>query len=292
MHPITWNGFTSEFLKIAAESDDFGAGIPSAGALGAGASLAGMGGGHLLAGQRTREQLSGRTNLYHGTAEKNLKGILEEGIKPAGRKARGITDILPDDIKQQAKDLAYATKDKKKARTYAVQADAIQDALKVRNPNMRRHALAKARAQAMQDPKNAVRIATSDRGVAHVNIPMWKLEDAGRVVANPEARGSFAEFRKAVDPINIQAEDSLRRTHRALKDARVFRGGIDAKYIKGGKHYQRLGLSELKDYIKARPGQFAAGVGRAAGGGALLAGSGYLAYKGYQQAQKGRTNEQ
>lgn len=216
-----------------------------------GMSSIGVGG---LAIHKSRPLISGRTKLYHGTTKENVSKILKHGIHPSKINANSITGILPDDIKNASKDLAFTTKSKKQARFYGGQAEYI----KKRNIK-----IGQGHAGDMRFMVDRIGIDMAshnpfdNKGIVKASVPLWNKNIAHRVVKNPEARGSFKEFSRAriADPISKVVE-----YNELANNTKAFKHGLPSRYIKGSKNYQKLGLKEIGKYIKTKPGRFGTGV--------------------------------
>lgn len=235
---------------------------------------AGVGG--VAAISKSKPLATGRETLYHGTHQAAVPAIQAGGLKPRSAVGgHGITDVLPDAVREEGKRYAYMTPSKMEARSYAAQADAIQSA---------KGNIVEARMNMALDPKSQARILNpfSNKGVVKAEVPVWKLRQQGRIVANPELEGlgrkewvdrmvSRARRNPFAAPPNRMMGNIA---YKSLEQARVIRDGVGPEHIVGNSKFQRLGMRELGEYVRAHPGRFAGGVGLGALG---LAGVGYAA---------------
>jgi hypothetical protein len=231
----------------------------------------GAGYGGVKALQAAKPLATGRERLYHGTHEGAAPLIREKGLRPRSEiGGHGITDILPESVREQGKKLVYMTPNKMEARSYAMQADAIQRAggeVGIARLNM---AMNPAAQMGMLNPLN-------NKGIVKADVPTWKLRQQGRLHANPELEGLS---RKAwVDKLMSAPRGLFQappnrfaagQAYKSLEKARVIEGGVGAEHMVGNSKFQRLGLRELGEYARAHPGRMAGGLGLGAlGVGAL-----------------------
>lgn len=254
----------------------------------------GVGGGLALGGaaalSKSKPLVSGRTSIYHGTTEALAEKVRQNGLLPSAAVAKGpaITDILPDDIRAQAKNLAYLTHDNAEARRYAGQAQALADL----GPNINYHSAETraARVRGLTAGQNNPRT----KGVVHAEVPLWRQDIASKLKANPEARGSFEGFKKYRDPMGMArfmpgAESQLFHEYNGYAKSVSVEGGIAPEFIRGAK-YKGVGLRELGEYASAHPKQFAKGVGLAGLGAGAMAGGAYLMGSGVRNKLKEKTS--
>lgn len=235
--------------------------------------------GGVAALQSSKPLITGRTRFYHGTAKANVPGILENGLRPAGANAKGITEVLGDDIREKAKNLSYLTDKKNDGRYYYHQAEALKPLI---DRGASREEIIKATKEFQGDEvKQLGRLNPFDnKGIVEMDLPMWRQDVAAKKVPNPEARGTFEEFKKHLGIHGILTpEEQLRAVHKSLSDSTVMEGGVDPEFIRGSSKFKGVGLNEIGQYTKAKPKDFAKGVGLA-GLGAL--GVGYGAHEAYK----------
>jgi hypothetical protein len=261
-------GLTKEALAAAAPPPD---GLdPQVGHVLAGGAALG-GGAYALA--QAQPLATGRTRYYHGTTASNLANIQQHGLRPASSGvAKGITEVLAPDIQQKAKDMVYLTPHRMRAGGYAGQAAFLQN-----NPVTARSAGSPVWNMEREVATIGGAMNPFQKGVAKADIPLWRKEIADKLRANPETRGSFAAFHKAMGGDVAQS----RATYDSLNSALTVEGGLASKYFHGAKDYQRLGLKELGEYARQHPGRFAGGLGLGALG---AAGIGYGAHRLYRAA--------
>ena len=230
-------------------------GDDSTSVVGAAAGLAGAG---VLRNALASGDLTGRRTLYHGTTEDVARSIRQQGLLPTTDANAVNTKIISHDTDRYAKSLgkAYATPSKAEALGYAVA---------TRNR--------RAGNFLFMDPARL----SDFKGVVKLNVPEWKHN----MVMNPEVDMDLksyiarsAELRgKQLSPVEKQQAASA---YRQLRRAAVFDGGVSPEYVKGADKYKANSIRELLEYARARPGQFARGLGKGAIGLAGIAGSGYL----------------
>lgn len=241
------------------------------------AATIGAGGAALV---HSKPLITGRTRLYHGTTPVRASKIKQEGLVPAGGKLKGVTEVLPPDIRGEAKSLVYLTKSKPGARYYAAQAQHLAPAIAVKTtrPNIISEV---QRYQTSPEALKAVMNPFGNKGVVTADVPLWKKDILSKLRKNPEARGSFEAFRKAfrkaLGPALFTPEAQIRADYNSLNKAIALKGGLPSEYIKGGKDYRGVGSREIKEYVRAKPWKFIGGVGLAGLGAAGLGIGGYRA---------------
>lgn len=233
--------------------------------------LAGLGLGAKLA-KSSKSKITGLEELYHNTDSKNIKSILDEGIK-----AKFAED--PNNLTNQV--LGDVPMDEKKGKVYLGRKKSVSDGVGL---------------------SRDMRSGTNSKTLK-VNIPYEDFKKM-KEVDNPELRGakSKSEFAKKLiekesasgNPltdskfgraiIGLQGKEAYDTLNR--KGTAVIEGDIASKYIKGSKDYQKYGLKEMGNYIKHNPGRFAKGVAKGTVGLGLATGGGYLAYKGIKGKNK------
>lgn len=268
-----------------------------------GGGAAGVVGGGVAVSKAT-PMLTGRTTLYHGTTPELAKKVREQGLRPSaevGGDVAKITDILGNDIKSKAKNLAYLTPHKSEASGYAGQAEALRDL----GPGVDYTSPAAAQKRMQGTLKGQMN--PFHKGVVRADVPLWREDIANKLRANPEARGDFNTFKQHIikdikarggmvphevlpeghwaRPHLERAFDSqLKGIHDSFNRAVSVEGGVGPEFIRGGSKFKSLGLQELKDYARARPGTMATGAGLTALGiGAGVLGAHSL-YKGLHHA--------
>lgn len=248
--------------------------------------VAGVGAGGVLL-SKARPHVTGRQRLYHGTTGEAARKVRESGLLPAAAvDTPAITDILADDIKADAKKLVYLTPKRMEAGGYAGQADFIAANPKNFLSPLLMPQRAKATVKGMLNPVHP--------GIVTADVPTWKPEIADKIKKNPEARGSFDEFRKHVRSKMLfpPPDDQIRALHKSLDRAVAIDGGVPAEFIRGSDKFKKLTLREMKEYARARPGRFAGGLGLGALGLASVgAGASTLADIGSRQKEAAADRE-
>lgn len=219
------------------------------------AGALGIAGGGALA-HRAAPLVTGRTRLYHGTTPEIAEKIKEHGLQSASMRPGkpGLTDVLPSDIRDQAKELVYLDRSPGSAREYAAKAELFGRGGKVDQLD-----LVKAELKGQFVP--------GQKGVLRADVPLWQKEVSDRLRANPEARGSFEDFNKHFqkNPLSV-IPGAARSVHHELSSTVNFQDMLDPKYIRDSKHFQGHSLNELGQYARAKPLHFAAGLGLTAAG--------------------------
>lgn len=215
---------------------------------------AGVVGGAALA-NRAVPHLTGRTRLYHGTTPETLKKIQEQGLLPASERpgAPALTEMLAPDIRDDAKKLVYLERSPSEAGAYAAKAEHLA---KGRGMSVGEQLAAELKGQ----------LSPFQKGVGKADVPLWHKDIADKLRPNPEARGSLENFKKFHRGAPEMFPGQLDAMHALFSKTINLEGGLDPKYIRGAKSYQGVTLNELKQYIHARPGSFAKGLGLAAAG--------------------------
>lgn len=240
---------------------------------GAGAAAV-IGGGQFAHHQYARGNLTGRETLYHGTSNNRAKNILEHGLKPGA--GNGVSDAVG--IAGMNKDKVFLEHRKVLARQYADQQHALeQDALKGIPHNL----------GALRPDVRQARVAKSlvpgltEGSVLKANVPTWHPGMAG--VENPEYAhlrdNSLYRLMNGV-PEGKRGDNMLHNLLQKHVHVHESLEGLSPKYFTKSKHYNPNSLAEVREFIKANPGRFAKGVGKAALGVAAIGGGGYLFNKG------------
>lgn len=230
--------FTEELTKLAVEESGAG-GV-------AGGLAAGAGGAYALS--KAVPRVTGRTTYYHGTTSDIADKIRQEGLKPSaqtGVKGPIDTGNFPKDWKNHA----YIARSKLKAKLYQAQAKGLRGGV---------------------------------GETLKISLPEWK--QGLQTLENPETAGGYKAWAQRTGARTPEAAELLRKrpmVGRLLYGVQSYGGEraiphVPSEYIRGSDNYKRLGLREIGQYIKARPGRFASGVGLGALG---LGGLGYGASK-------------
>ena len=214
-----------------------------------GGLLAGGTGGALLRNAYHSGDITGRATLFHGTkSEDKARSIREKGLLRTTPESinefnRAVLQSRSGDVYRNSLGKSYMTKDPIEALFYG---------------NLR--------------PKNVVKL----------NVPLWKYKQ----VVNPEIADGYKAFsddadrklRNAIIPQepNLQTDLIKTKMYNKLRDSAVVEGDVSPEHIKGSDKYVKNSIKEIKEYIKARPWQFAKGVGKAGLGLGLLGGGGLM----------------
>lgn len=214
--------------------------------------------------QYHRGHLTGRETLYHGSSDKRIEQIKQEGLKPS--KGQGVSKLVGDHLDNANEGLVFTTKSKGQAAMYSSQQNLI-DSGKLKNP----HDLIAHRMTPEFYKDMAHRVITG-KGSAHINLPTWKKEFHG--VANPEVKMMHDQIDKNIFMGKAQKDYAKAQVNAGLQDpVHVVKGKIGTEYIKGSHNYQKNSLKEVGEYIAHNKGRFAGGVGKAIGATALALGS-------------------
>ena len=211
---------------------------------------------------RHEGMLDGVVRRYHNTSKENVSKIKEKGI--LSDKA-----MDPNNLTSMA---AGISDEEKAGKTYMAKKKGVADGI-----GMRRDQIDNARL--MPNPLQA----RKTQETLKVNIPLSDYKKMNKV-DNPELGGakSAKEFRevlqKKIDGNPLYAGQKIpmemaRSGYNQLgPQTDVIQGDIAAKYIKGGKHFEKQTLKGFGRFLKENPLHFAKGVGLAgvgAGGAAL-----------------------
>ena len=235
--------------------------------IGAASGLAGAAALH-----KAKPLVTGRTTLYHGTHADAAKDILRNGLRTG---KPGIADMLEDKIK--AKDYSYMTPYKSQANFYARQAESLRMEAK-NNPgrSARENSDAYIHSGKQVGDTNKSILGPGNGKVLKAHVPLWKTEH----FKNPELRGTkngrewMNETAKVHPMIWLNGPNHGNEMYKAL-DVPAFKH-LGPEHFKGSPHYKKLGLKEIGQYAKAKPGRFATGVALGTAG---VAGLGYSAKK-------------
>jgi rubrerythrin len=245
-------------------------------AVGAGAATVG---GALVKNQFEKGHMTGRETLYHNTRKKNIKKIKEKGIlaskasDPKNHTHQVLTDVPEDQLKGKV----YLGRNK--MTSHAVGQAALKNSMMKKVMYKTRHgrknlSLGEAIKLGLKSNK--------ERGTVKAKMPLWKNQQ--HLSDNPEMRGAktHAEWgdvlKKKMPLLGMYPEKAqshiIKSTFKTLHDNTVtLNKDVSPKYIKGSKHYQRAGLKEVGEYIKANPKRFTKGAGKV-GAGLAVAGAG------------------
>ena len=230
-------------------------------AKGVGATVAGG-----VVAKKSVPMVHGRTALYYGGRKGSKERLRAGGLRTRAAigDAGGITAAFTDAATNEAsKDLAFSTRHKTMASSYARQ-KGLADTWMRRHPGAtREEALRRIRT----DPFYNLRLqlpGSAGGEVTKMKVPLWRLRQEGRIVANPEVK-SLADRHQALYKIF----GVPRKASEILSSAMVgelggnyaIQGGIGPEYVRGSPNYQKITLKEIGEYARARPRTFAAGVG-------------------------------
>jgi hypothetical protein len=140
--------------------------------------------------------------------------------------------------------------------------------------------------KAAVDPSTQQRVVNplNNKGIAEISLPTWKEDIKNKIKANPEVamgKETWTANVKKVAPAMLEKQRNL--IFNVLDKAKGIEGGVSPEFIKGSPKYKGLGLSELGQYIKTKPGSFAKGLGLSTLG---LGGIGFGAKKLYDHYTK------
>lgn len=240
-------------------------------------SAAGVLGGSYALGS-AKPLITGRTRLYHGTTADIAKKIQEQGLLPAAKvDSPAITDVLPNDIRAKAKDLVYLSPVRAEAGGYAGQADFLRRFGKNWQAHQKERLDATVKGQ--RNP--------FQKGIVAADVPLWRSDVAALLRKNPEARGSFEEYKKGLGLRAIfKTDHELGDIYNSLDRAVGVEGGLAPEFIRGGSKFKGVTAKEVMEYAKANPKRFATGVGLGLLGAAGLGLGAHQAYKLYQSKTK------
>ena len=171
--------------------------------------------------------LTGKVVRYHNTEEKNVKNILEEGIKSKYSMDPGnlANQRLPDINPSEKEGLVYTSKSKR-----------------------------------MADGVGKNRTAKSKTLKLEFDYDELKNQEK---IKNPELRGArnwkeYLEIRSKKHPeFKDLPKSKIKKAFKALdEETHIFKGDIDSSHIVGGKGYKKRSLKQVGRYIKNNPGRF------------------------------------
>lgn len=219
----------------------------------------------LMRGARTaRTLVTGRRALMHGASKAATESIGKEGLlMKHSLREQGITqEMLVKGLgrdPKKYKDLVYLTESGYEARGYAAQAEALETGASVEG--------AKAAAQKkMLNPATHIQ----SEGITKFSIPTWKEEFKTAQRSNPEigTEGFTAWWKENVpqmfrgNPV-VETFSKLQSvsTYSSLERSAVYARDIGPEWIVGSETFNKLGMSEWKQYASLHPGRVAAGAG-------------------------------
>lgn len=181
-----------------------------------------------LLGTTKTGRLTGKVTRYHNTEEKNVKSILNEGIKSKYSKdPSNLTNQCLSDVDSSKKEgLIYTSKSR----------------------------------------KLADEIGKTKRGGKSKTLKLeFDYDDikSQKKIKNPELRGArdwkeYLEIRSRKHPeFKTLPKSKIKKAFKTLdEETHIFRGDIDPSHIVGGKGYKRRTLKQISRYIKNNPGRF------------------------------------
>lgn len=210
-----------------------------------------IGGGLLAgAGARTvshayhRGMMTGRETLYHNTALQNVESVLDKGLDPAfAADPNNLTNsVLGKRI--PAQDL--------KGKVYFGRNKLVADSVGI--------------------TRHLCGLSDNVGKSLRANVPTWRMPAAD----NPELTGAksaknfhdqIEAYRRSVgaapkdkaEEIKNLIENHLAYQQLGPKGTAVIEGAVGPEYFTDSKHYKRLGLEELGQYIAKNKGRFARG---------------------------------
>ncbi|MGL5715943.1 MAG: DUF5661 family protein [Paraclostridium sp.] len=236
-----------------------------------GGLYAGATGASMIGKAHRSGDIDGVKKMYHLTSDKNVKDILEKGLKAPSNPGELTASGLHDSISTghiKIEDLAN--------KTYLAN-----------NKNT----------------VNAIKTGKKMNGISDiqknlkVNMPLSELK--GRITSNPEVLGAkngkeFVNKKKQVMLdykknggwyLNTPSDSQLKASYKLLSDkgTTVIDGDVASKFIKGSKDFDKNTAKKVMKHIAENPGKFVKGTGTL-GAGALVTGAGAkLLYDGMKK---------
>ena len=244
--------------------------------------------------------LTGRTNIYHGTSQGSADQIRQSGLY--SRQQRGVGDVdsltaamTSPQVNEESKNLVFATSNKNMANIYAMQNRMAEELAAAEgipfNEAMQRvmaggvdknpilTANLNIEALKYQMPGDFLKNKADVDNTVRFNVPLWKLREQEKLVDNPEIQGIMDNPLQNLMEKATMGEDKYREALENTLGERggsyTIRDGLSSEYLPGHDDYKKLSLGELAEYAKKNKGQFAKGVGKAG----LGIGAGYLGLK-------------
>lgn len=230
-----------------------------------------LGGATVAKKQYDKGNLTGRETLWHNTNKKNVGSILEKGLQASyALDPDNLTNTVLHDVpKSELANKVYLARKKINALGTGIAASLNEQ------PGF------------LKDQFKALTDTFKKRETLKAKVPTWKFKE----VENPELRGAKSprEFAKKVREANPMAfmtpEFELQSAFKSLgpKGTATIEGSIPPEYLKKSKLYKRIGMDELKAFIKANPKRFAKGAGIASLGAGAAIGGLDLINKGFKK---------
>jgi hypothetical protein len=187
---------------------------------------------------------------------------------------------------EASKGLSFFEKRKLMAEGYARQRGLAAEYMR-KNPGT---GMAEALVAIREDPAYKGRTGslfggTKGGAVVKLDVPLWKTELASKARANPEVQALINQPGLDIDRI-MMGEGAFKRSVEQRvggRDVVALEGGVGPEFVRGAKKFKPLSLKEIGQYIRAKPGRFAGGLGLGALG---LAGVGLGGHQLYQAAKQ------
>ena len=210
---------------------------------------AAVGAAGILATTKTG-RLTGKVVRYHNTENKNVQGILENGIL-----SKYATD--PDNITNKV--LKHVPMEEKEGLVYTAKKKSVADSV-----GLQRERLKSPWAGLFPPSPGDLKKWKDASKTLKLEFDYDQIKNLKKE-PNPELLGanSFVEFKKRFYETHPKIEKSLLMDINLLngykslgKDTHVFRGDIKPENIVGGKGYKKRTAKQTLKYIKNNPGRF------------------------------------
>lgn len=261
-------------------------------AAGVGAIGAGVG---VLEHVNRHGEVSGRKRLYHVTDEKNVKSILEEGLK--GSKAldpnNPTNSMMEGRAIKDGRKLVYVGENR-------IPTSGMKDWYKRKGKNAKELKISidydayKNLKQTDKNPElfNATNAKDWRKRYAENELKGFKFDPEineyyksygpeGKIVDGTKFSGASIS-KEAYDKIAAAKPDTSEKIYHKIykggkgSPTKIIEGDIESKFIKGGKGYEKNSLKKVMNYAKNNPKRFAKGVGKTAIGVGAIVGGGKL----------------
>lgn len=202
---------------------------------------------------------------YHNTETGNVESILKEGLNPKfAEDPNNITNrVLQDVPMEKKKGLVYVAKKKSTANSVGTQRQRIKEIIEGKRPPIQN-----------LNPEDILGLIGKSKHHKTLKLELDYDDIKRRLADNPELRGAKTadEFwnimTKSGKPMT---KSQSAETFKVLgKGTDVIKGGIDPKYIVGGKGYTKRGLKQVIKYAKNNPARFGKETGKIAAGVGVL----------------------
>lgn len=265
-------------------------------AAGVGAIGAGLG---VLEHVNRHGEVSGRKRLYHVTDEKNVKSILEEGLK--GSKAldpnNPTNSMMEGRAIKDGRKLVYVGENRiptngmkswykrkgKNAKELKISIDYdVYKNLEQTDKNPELFNTTNAKDWVKEKYKHNELDGLGDFNKKTDRFEYIDKDGKKREITKVNGKSSKEYYKDVIEKVENQKPDTGEKIYHKIykggkgSPTKIIEGDIESKFIKGGKGYEKNSLKKVMNYAKNNPKRFAKGVGKTTIGVGAIVGGGKL----------------